>query len=189
MKVFFIIACLAISTVVISQETATTESGKKVILNKDGTWKYAPESHSKTLGSNTFTKLISDNNARYYLSDMVTIENGKEEEVPVKFNASIPKDAWDDLVKKYGMVESEYFALMARSLSLNAQYSLKNTLSFEPFTKQFFSLNDGVFVSDYKMVGKNGYGNAVETSVLVKYDPKELKSNYRPAPSVPTIKN
>ncbi len=48
MKTQFLIAFLLIATISFSQtKTATTEDGKKVILNDDKTWQYAETSKSK----------------------------------------------------------------------------------------------------------------------------------------------
>ncbi len=58
-------------------------------------------------------------------------------------------------------------------LFFDAKHSLKNTLSFEPFKKQFFRNDNQVFVAAYKMMGRNDLGNLSETTVLVKYNPFE----------------
>lgn len=153
-----------------TQEKATTETGKKVILKKDGTWEYTTTA-SKTKKVSALNKELSGD--KYMLSQVVLIETGKEQKVEVTFNASVPKQVWDELASKNKDGESDYFALVASMLSINAKYTLKNPLSFEPFSKQFFMYMDGAFMSSYKMSGKNGYGNSVETTALVKYDPLE----------------
>lgn len=150
------------------QETATTSSGKKVILNKDGTWKYADAKKS----GGSFSKKVGADKSSYILNGTVEIENGHDDKVMVEFNASVPQKEWDDRTK--GKSEKDYFELIAGLLSLKAQYTLKNTLSFEPMKKQFFMYTDGYFMSSYKMMGKNGYGNSIETTALVKVDPEKI---------------
>lgn len=164
MKHIFIILFL-IPTICFGQETATTSSGKKVILNKDGTWKYSDLKPSKGL-----SKKLSDDKSKYLLSNVVQVESGQGEKIDVEFNASVDKQIWDNLTK--GKSELEYFELIAGLLSIKAQYTLKNNLSFTPFKKQFFMYSDGVFMSSYKMSGRNGYGNLIETSALVKCNPE-----------------
>ena len=111
----------------------------------------------------------SDGN--YHLSDIVKIENGEGENVDVVFTASVPFEIWDSVSKRFSHSGKKYFSFISNLLSIQARHTLKNNLSFEPFSKQFFSFIDGRFVCDYKMMGRNGYGNLVETSSLVVYNP------------------
>ncbi len=122
--------------------------------------------------ASTFSKRLSADSLDYFLSDMVAIKNGKEESVKVSFRASIPVEVWKDYVKRYHNKEKDLFLLISSILSLNAQYTLKNTLSFEPIKSQFFMYDkeNKVFMSNFKMMGRNGYGNLVETSEIVRYD-------------------
>lgn len=113
----------------------------------------------------------SIDDSTYGISDSVTINNGKDEEVRVFFMASVSKTFWDNLIKEKGGTESSYFSLIANFLSIKAQYALKNPLSFEPFRKQFFMTSNNEFICDYKMMGRNGFGNLGETSAIIRYDP------------------
>ncbi len=120
--------------------------------------------------STSLPKQVDDN--MYNLRNIpVKIENGHGEKVIVLFNARLAKYFWDDFVSKKGKNEKEAFGLAAFMLSLEARYSLKNKDSFEPFKTQFISENGGSFVSLYKMMGRNGYGNLIESSALVEYNP------------------
>jgi len=145
-------------------------------LNVFGQKTKAKQPVAKTTKESAVTKfekrLVDDSS--YGLSGSVKVANGKEEKVAVNFRATVPIDVWKQLVVKSKMIEKEFFVLVAALLTLNAQYTLKNTLSFEPFPNQFFFYNkdEKVFISSYKMSGRNGYGNLVETSELVRYDPE-----------------
>jgi hypothetical protein len=90
--------------------------------------------------------------------------------VLVTFEAKIDKAAWDEQIRKHDL-ESDYFELLVNFLSIKARYTLTNDLSFEPFKKQIVTYSNGDLICNYKMTGRNGFGNMVETSVLVKYNP------------------
>jgi hypothetical protein len=122
--------------------------------------------------SKTFKKQLTEDKKSYLISDLVKIENGKEEDVPVTFTVTVDKAAWDQLIKD--KLEPDYFELIASMLAIKAKFTLDNNLSFEPFKKQSMKYIDGVFTCDFKMMGRNGYGNMVETSTLVKCDPENL---------------
>ncbi|MGN6165389.1 MAG: hypothetical protein ACTHOF_12690 [Flavisolibacter sp.] len=167
---YILILLFVIPTLCFSQEKATTESGKTVLLNKNGTWKYI------TAGKSNFIKKESTDKESYILSGTVKIETGKGDNVDVFFNGIILKGLWDEFLKRHSS-EYEFFSLVANMLSLEAKYTLKNNLSFEPMTRQFFMYQDNSFICDYKMMGRNGYGNLVETSALVKYNPEKRTSS------------
>lgn len=171
---YFLLFLIIAPLLSFSQETAITESGKKVKLNKDGTWVFI-QATSADKAESTFTKKINDNKESYMLSGVVMIKNGKEEKVPVTFSGSVPVQSWDNLAKTWKDGEADFFSFVCKMLSLEAQYKLKNNLSFEPFPKQFFLYYDNSFKSSYKMIGRNGYGNLIETSSLVSYDPAKEK--------------
>lgn len=121
-----------------------------------------------------FTKKFSGDSVSYVISDSINIQNGKSEYVKVFFIGSVAKAKWRELLVK-NKNEKEFFELIGGMLSLEAQYKLKNKLSFEPFKRQFFFWDEKSkkFICDYKLMGRNGYGNMVETSVLAEYDPNE----------------
>jgi len=125
----------------------------------------------------------------------VKIENGHGEKIAVLFSGKVDKYIWTDLVKKNNNSEKEAFDYIAWILSLRAQSSLKNELSFEPLKKQFFFNDRENFICDYKMMGRNGYGNLIEMSYLVtsasEYSTKSAgDTNYVPSKiTVPDLKS
>jgi hypothetical protein len=122
-----------------------------------------------TLSSSLNKKIHPSDSTKYYISDSVQVTNGKEEKVKVLFEAVVPIKIWD--VKSAMQDEKLYFSEICSSFSIKAQYTLKNSLSFEPFKKQFFMWEDSrsVFICNFKMMGRNGYGNLIEGSSLVEY--------------------
>lgn len=121
----------------------------------------------KTATTTSYKKKLSENRGNYYLSNVVKIENGKSEKVAVTFEATVDKDVWDQAIEKRKAMEADYFNLIAEMLSTQAKFELENKLSFEPFKKQTFTFKDGSFVCNYKMMGRNGFGNMVESSADV----------------------
>jgi hypothetical protein len=119
-----------------------------------------------------FVMNTSVDNESYVFSAVVNISNGKGEDVPVAFNAIAPKQVWDNL-KKWNGNDSVYFSFIASQLSISAEFSLINHLSFEPFSKQFFGYSEGRFICVYGLMGRNGYGNMIETTVDVTFDPSK----------------
>lgn len=98
--------------------------------------------------SNAMAK--SEKNGIYFFEDIpVSIENGHGDSVVVLFSAYIQKKVWDDFALSYNMNEKFAFSRIARSLSLNARYVLKNDLSFEPLKKQKFINDASVFQCMY----------------------------------------
>ncbi len=135
----------------------------------------------------TFKKNRTTDNAHYELSGMVEIETGKGITTPVKFTAIVPILDWDKLAKTLGWNDRQYFNLVASELSFKAQDTLKNTLSFEPFPTEMFIYYDGKFACNYNMMGRNGYGNMIEVSSLVFYNPEESGTKIVPIANADSI--
>lgn len=127
-------------------------------------------------------KKIDGYDTSYVLEDSCKVLNGKLEYVTVFFKTLVPVKVWDELISKYDNKEKEFFSSIGVGLTIKAKYTLSNNLSFEPFRHQFvlYDKNSNTFNCDYKMMGRNGYGNMVETTALVKYDPAELNKKNIP---------
>jgi len=132
-----------------------------------------------------FKKFIINNN-KYSISDSINIKDGHGEIVKVFFQGVFPKLIWDNYVQdrkykqdslnkaysvNYVTTDSTVFSFLAQMLALKASFVLKNKESFVPFKSQFFLWyeRESKFMTDFKMMGRNGYGNLVETSSIVTY--------------------
>jgi hypothetical protein len=135
------------------------------------------QAQKTTVKKSVLIAKTQDGNLYWFYDIPVMIENGHGEKVQVFFSATISTYVWKTLVLKNGNDENKTFSLMASDISLKAQNSLKNTLSFEPLKKQFFFMSNNrnfesaYMKSVYKMMGRNDYGNLSETSALVGYNP------------------
>lgn len=167
MKTIFIIGGLLLFQVSFAQTTkkATTKSttAKSSTTTKSATSSKNVSGFKKTLSGDSLYSLAGD----------VMIKNGHDEKVKVSFRASVLKDKWDEFTKTKKYSDIDAFELVAALLALNAQYTLKNTDSFVPLPSQFFmwSSDNNSFMANFKMMGRNGYGNLTETSTLAFYDP------------------
>ncbi len=168
MKVVFIIIGFFLINSCFSQTKKTTKSNTTTKVNN------ASQTVSISKKTTEFKKMDSEDSL-YMFSAYVMIENGHGELTKVLYKSSIIKKAWDDFISNNNYSDIEAFELVTTMLALNAKYKLKNIESFVPLPNQFFiwSINHEAFVSNFKMMGRNGYGNLSETTVLVVYDPKQ----------------
>jgi hypothetical protein len=119
----------------------------------------------------TFNKEFDATKSEYYFDNVVKVKNGHDEDVDVKVTGSVPVKAWSKYVNH--LSDEIAFVTLVHHLSLEAQYQLKNPLSFEPMKTQFFMWyeKDSCFVCIYKYMGRNGYGNMIEGESIVQYKP------------------
>lgn len=119
--------------------------------------------------------LIVNGDSVYSLIGSVMLENGHKEKIKVLFESTVSINKWDVLKKEKKYSDYDLFSLAAMILTSNAKYKLKNTESFSPLPKQFFMLSkdSDEFISNFKMMGRNGFGNLTETTSLVSYNPYE----------------
>ena len=73
-KLFFFLSILLFSQELLSQTYATTTGGRKVVLNKDGTWKYVDNNVNGNKGDN-------DSECEKYHRGNVTINNNHDYDV------------------------------------------------------------------------------------------------------------
>ena len=161
MKKFLFVSALFLTQIIFAQTTKKTKSSSTTTKT------------AKPKAPADFKKTFLTGDSIYNITGSVMIKNGHDEKVKVLFKGSVSKDKWNELttVKKYS--DYEAFDLVTSILSLNAQYKLKNKESFSPLPSQFFmwSSDNNAFICNFKMMGRNGYGNLIETTALVDYNP------------------
>lgn len=120
------------------------------------------------------TKSTTDSNS-VIIKSVVELKNGHEEKVLVNVTGSMSAVVWGNFVQGRKISDSAAFDFVVKMLSIQAQYSLKNSDSYEPMKNQFIMWyeKDQTFMSNFKMMGRNGYGNMTETSAMVEYDPSK----------------
>lgn len=163
MKKILLISALCLTQIVYAQTTKTTTNTS----NKSTTKLAKPKAPSD------FKKTLIKGDIIYSLIGSVMIKNGHDEKVKVSFIGSVSKDRWNELTTAKKYTDYEAFDLITSILALNAKYKLKNKESFIPLPSQFFmwSSDNNVFICNFKMMGRNGYGNLSETTALVEYNP------------------
>lgn len=129
-----------------------------------------------------FKKSISKADSIYYsLSGSVFISNGHDEKVKVYFEGYVPVVNWNEIFKTassngYVKAELNLFELITKLISVDAKFKLKNKESFVPLPKQFFIWNDESksFICNYKMMGRNGFGNSIEITAISLFKPSDI---------------
>lgn len=146
-KTKFIILFLSLTFInTYSQTIATTEMGKEVILNKDGTWKYSNE--KETISTPTFT----DKTFKW--------KNGYDKIVEVNFLNFLSSE------KK---IDKTIFDKMIMNSLVKAKYKLKNKTSFVPRELSFMDSKKGGYIVTVKYLGKNSYGAESESKTMFLY--------------------
>ena len=140
---------------------------------------------SIVLGQSFSKKTFKDK--EYVISDTIRIKNGHDELVSVSFVGIFTQKVWNDYVDSqkaiqdslnikysvnYTVTDSTVFTMINEIISSKAQYQLKNHISFVPLKSQFFFWyeREDKFVCDYKMMGRNVYGNLTEVSVPIEFN-------------------
>jgi len=163
MKKALFISALCLTQVIYAQTTKKTTTKSSTTVAKT----------AKPKAPADFKKIVLTGDSLYSITGSVMIKNGHDEKVKVLFKGSVSKDKWNELTSTKKYSDYEAFDLVTSILALNAQYKLKNTESFNPLPSQFFmwSSDNNVFICNFKMMGRNGYGNLSETTALVDYNP------------------
>lgn len=131
-----------------SQTKATTEIGKQVILNDDGTWQYSSEK-KQGISIPNFT------DKTFYWKD------GYDKIVQVSFF---------NLLSDVKEIDKNLFQKMFMNSLIEAKYKLKNKVSFVPKELSFMKDKKGGYIIKVKYLGKNAYGSESESSSLFSYD-------------------
>ncbi len=129
-----------------------------------------------------FKKAVSKVDTNYYsLSGNVFISDGHSKKVKVYFEGHIPIKNWKETLntstlKGWAKTDISLFESVTTLISVDAQWKLKNKESFVPLPKQFFMWDDESkkFMSNYKMMGRNAYGNLTESTALSYFNPSDL---------------
>jgi len=131
-----------------AQINATTEDGKKVILNSDYTWKFSTEKAQK-MGIPDF-----DGKSFYW-------KNGYDKLVEVMFTNLLAGDKTMD--------KAIFQTIVIKSM-VNAKASLVNSLSFVPIEFIIMLDDSAGYVTKVTFYGKNAYGVESEESSIFFFD-------------------
>jgi len=126
----------------------------------------AQKTDSLIKGTHTLKKSWLTDSSKIVINNLsLNILNGHGESVEVKFTIYSDIKSWNYLIwHHHNNDEMDAVQDIADDISNEAQQSLKNILSFQPFKKEFITIQNGTATCNYKMMGKNGYGNDIETS-------------------------
>jgi hypothetical protein len=124
MKKLLLFIGLLIANGVFAQEFATTDSGKRVELLKNGTYKYVKVTKVEASRVKAADIKIKDDTA-FYTNDNFLIENGDEKLTPIKLLVSIPVNA-------YKAADVDKINRVILEANIKLMYSMKNKRTYVP---------------------------------------------------------
>jgi hypothetical protein len=130
-----------------SQTNATTEKGKEVILNDDGTWKYSKNKEKVSVPA--------------FIDKTFKWKDGYDKIVRVNFL---------NLLSGEKKIDKNLFRKMFMNSLTKAKYKLKNRVSFVPRELSLMDSKKGGYVLTVKYLGKNSYGAESENKTMFLYD-------------------
>jgi hypothetical protein len=147
-KHLLLIAFLLNSITIFAQIKAKAENGKDVILNTNGTWKYASGGTEQKISLPDF----KDKSFNW--------TDGYDKIVSVKFK---------NLLGDKTMDKPLFDNIVINSLT-KAQYKLKNKLSFVPKELSVMIDKDNEYIIQVNYLGKNSYNAESEMRTIFMYD-------------------
>ncbi|MEW5677045.1 hypothetical protein ABGT15_12090 [Flavobacterium enshiense] len=149
-KITFLIISL-ISFTGFTQEIATTESGKKVQLHKNGTYKYLKETkiESTTLKS---SDIITVGDFVKSKSNSIYIINGDEKPVEVQFSLSCS-------LNRYSSISINEINSMISTANIKTMFQMKNRRTYVPKKVSFFfSDKESNWLIAIEYIAQNDFG-------------------------------
>jgi hypothetical protein len=163
MKKIILLLVLFCSGFVFGQETATTESGKTVYLNKNGTYKYAKKEEitSTIIKENDIVKIGED---VMFKPKPFYIINGDEKNVEVKFSFSCS-------FNRYSSISIDDINGMVSTANIKAMFFMKNRRTYVPKKITFFfSERESHWIISIDYVASNDYGGQKDGQVYATFD-------------------
>ncbi|OHT44470.1 hypothetical protein [Flavobacterium tructae] len=158
MKQFYLLAFIITSSVIYSQEIATTESGKKVQLNKNGTYKYL--SSSKNIESTVLkeTDFIKTEEYVKFKNQEIYVLNGDEK--PVLTSFSFGSD-----FNRFSSLSIEQINSMISTANIKTMFQMKNRRTYVPKKISFFFVEkDSTWMINISYIASNDYGGQKDGS-------------------------
>jgi len=167
--ILFFVIILITSITSYAQEIAITESGKKVILFENGTYKWVDdkEKNIKTEISFELLDTITKKNVTYLLTKekYIYMKNGSNDLTKVKVDFLAIKELFIE------NIEIEKLNLIIGKASLKTKYSMKNPSSYIPKSIQYSLINEkqNRYSITISYTAQNSYGGAIDGYSSVKY--------------------
>jgi hypothetical protein len=150
-------------TIFYCQETAVTESGKKVQLNKNGTYKYLKESKLEATSLKD-SDMITHGDQISFKEKPFYILNGDEKLVDVKFIFSCS-------LNRYSSMTTKDLNVMIGIANLRTSFNMKNKRTYVPRKIMlFFSEKTNEWVVTTEYVAQNDYGALKDGTSFTTFD-------------------
>ena len=163
MKKIILLLVMLCSGIAISQETATTESGKTVYLNKNGTYKYVnkDENRSTVIKESDIVKIGED---VMFKPRPFFVINGDEKNVEVNFNFS-------STFNRYSSITIEDLNGMISTANIKAMFLMKNRRTYVPKKISFFfSERESHWIIAIEYIASNDYGGQKDGKIYATFD-------------------
>lgn len=165
MKKLLLFTALLITNFVLSQELATTDSGKRVQLLKNGTYKYLKNVtvEATKLKAANFKSLDPD---KYYTDKNFLIKNGDGKLTPTNLMISLPATLYNEN-------EITTYDLMIAESNIKTMYSLKNKSTYVPKEiSLMFMETKNEWVCQIEYTAQNDYGATKDGKFYCVFDEK-----------------
>lgn len=163
MKKHLSFSLLLFAQILFAQEYATTDSGKRVELLKNGTYKYIKEIKQQNSQIKPTDIVASDDKVKF-ITDSFFIKNGDDKLTSVKILFSSPSE-------KYKAVSLEKINLMIATVNIKAMYAVKNKSTYVPKNiSLFYSVDSNEWTGVVEYTAQNDYGATKDGKVFCMFD-------------------
>lgn len=149
-KIFYTTVLFFIIKNVNSQELATTESGKKVQLYKDGTYKYIDANSNET----TVLKIydFKTENGKISCKNRIYVIDGDEKTTQIEFSFYCNENT-------FKQIEVDKITEMIRYANIKSMFLMKNRRTYIPKSiRVFFSEESKEWMVSVEYTAQNDYG-------------------------------
>ena len=134
-----------------AQEIATTESGKRVQLNKNGTYKVLPQ-EKKIDGKINQSDFINQGEDIVYKNEFINILNGDENYVKCKFS-------YRGSLNRFSTVGIDLFNTMLSTSNVKTMFKMKNRRTYIPKKISLFFVEEkNYWLCSVDYTAQNDYG-------------------------------
>src|SRR6218665_912071 len=138
-----------------AQETATTEDGKVVILNKNGTYKYLKQPSSAVPKETTYlTQKDFKKTEKGYtiLPRKIFLKNAEEEIIPITFSFTASDE-------EFAKTNVQWINEMISTANMETMYKLKNKFTYSPRKMMlFYDPREKFWIASITYTAQNDYG-------------------------------
>lgn len=158
MKILILLLSLFAIVYCNAQELATTDTGKRVSLSKNGTYKYIPE--KKLSGRILLNDFKHDEGKVFYPENLINLEDADKKQIHVRFSFISSEEQFQELTETK-------LNLMVFKANLEVMYSMKNKFTYTPKKIVMIHNDTDKWVLSITYTAQNDYGALKDGNVMV----------------------